>query len=287
MRGAQDHCTAAFISSVTLSDPLLQYIVPPISFNVTAAVNQLLIQLDQVVCREELVTLSPKVISFRIDAHNRDLLSEELTSVRDRARLGALSLPHAGDFLFTIPSPVLGLPMRSDEFRLTVCYRLGIPVFDAAAPCPACHRESDRYGDHAILCGTDGERIARHNHLRDALYSTAAAAALGPLREERALLPGSDKRPADVYLPNWSGGRDTALDVTVVNPLRNDYIEREAESPGYASDQASKRKMGQVGQACEREGLVFIPLAVETFGGWGKVAVLEIKIGICLSRQKC
>jgi hypothetical protein len=39
---------------------------------------------------------------------------------------------------------------------------------------------SDIYGDHAISCGTEGERIARHNHLRDTLYHTCASAALAP-----------------------------------------------------------------------------------------------------------
>ena len=109
------------------------------------------------------------------------------------------------------------------------------------------------------------------------MFATAAAAALGPVREERALLPGTEKRPADVFLPNWSGGRDTALDVTVVNPLRADFIEKEADTPGFALSQAYNRKMRQVGEACEREGIVFIPLPIETFGGWSEGAVTQIK----------
>ena len=33
-------------------------------------------------------------------------------------------------------------------------------------------------------------------------------------------IPGVDRKPADVYIPNWAAGRDAALDVTVVNPLQ-------------------------------------------------------------------
>ena len=98
------------------------------------------------------------------------------------------------------------------------------------------------------------------------------------------MLPGSERCPADIFLPNWSGGKNTALDVTVVNPLRADFLEREAETPGFALDQAYKRKMSQVGASCECEGIVFIPLPVETFGGWSKGAVGVIKrIGSALA----
>ena len=36
--------------------------------------------------------------------------------------------------------------------------------------------------------------------------------------EPDVLLPGSDDRPADILIPIWTEGEDTALDVTVVNP---------------------------------------------------------------------
>ena len=35
--------------------------------------------------------------------------------------------------------------------------------------------------------------------------------------------------------------------------------------------------MRQVEEACEREGIVFIPLPIETFGGWSEGAVTQIK----------
>ena len=50
-----------------------------------------------------------------------------------------------------------------------------------------------------------GKRSSRHNILRDAIFATAAGALLAPLEEERALLPGSNNRPADVLIPHWTG----------------------------------------------------------------------------------
>ena len=74
--------------------------------------------------------------------------------------------------------------------------------------------------------------------LRDILYSTFAQAMLAPRKEERALLPGHKARPADILLPGWMGGKDTAMDITVVNPLdglhhpvHNDYIGSLASGP--------------------------------------------------------
>ena len=78
---------------------------------------------------------------------------------------------------------------------------------------------SDILGDHALVCGFGGERIARHNFLRDALHETAVAAGLAPTKEGRALIPGTNLRPADIFIPHWAGGRDAALDVTVTHPL--------------------------------------------------------------------
>ena len=75
-------------------------------------------------------------------------------------------------------------------------------IFDSDGTCAGCSQPgSNRLGDHAVSCASQGERIAWHNYLRDALYNTAVSAHLAPLKEERALLPGG-VRPADVLLPN-------------------------------------------------------------------------------------
>ena len=43
---------------------------------------------------------------------------------------------------------------------------------------------------------------------------------------------------------------------------------------------------GGVGAACQREGIVFIPLQVETLGGWHETAVQQIrKLAAALLRQ--
>jgi hypothetical protein len=238
---------------------------------------------------EELDGMTQKALSIKIDAHKQRQLTEHLEregDVRDLARMASLRLPHAGDWLNALPSPALGLHLRPQEFVAAARLRLGAPVFAAAGPCPACLVHSDAEGDHALCCAYQGERIARHNHLRDALYRTAVGAALGPTREGRFLLPGNDRRPADLFLPNWTGGRDSALDVTVTHPLRPTVVERAAAEPGYAAEAAFKRKMADSAEDCLREGIVFLPLAVESLGGWHPVAIQQgDKLASALARH--
>ena len=112
------------------------------------------------------------------------------------------------------------------QIRTAVLYRLGLPVFRQEGPYVAGLTLSDRYGDHAVTCAAQGERISRHIHLRDAIFTAAASALLSLGKEERAILPGKDHRPADVLLPLWDWGRDMVLDITVVSPFQRAYLER-------------------------------------------------------------
>ena len=294
LRAAEDHAPAAFATSLLSSQSIRQDLLHTTEEDSSITIPPALLALLTTKKGEEATTeslqgVSQKAASLEIDLHNHHLLTDHYTREgvqRDIARLASLGLPHAGDWLNVMPSPALGLHIRSTEFSVSVRYRLGCKVFRSAGQCPACPRHSDQEGDHAISCGSEGERIARHNHLRDALYHTAVSAALAPTKEGRALLPGTDARPADVLISNWTGGKDTALDVTVVNPLQAAMVAQAATTPGHALTCAYKRKMQGTAAACRREGMVFIPLPVETLGGWHDQAVQQVKkLGAALSRQ--
>ena len=60
-----------------------------------------------------------------------------------------------------------------------------------------------KFKERIVSDRSGGERISRNNNLRDALYQTAGAAGLAPVRERRFLLPVTD----------------AAMDVTIVTPL--------------------------------------------------------------------
>ena len=92
--------------------------------------------------------------------------------------------------------------------------------------------------------------------------------------------------PSDVFIPRHAGGKDCALDVTVVNPLQAALVGQAAETPGHALAIAHKRKLDKSWQSCHAQGIVFLPLAVESLGAWLKSAVDEIKkLGSALAWQ--
>ena len=229
---------------------------------------------------ESLSDATQRAVTLKINLHKLQLLTNHidgLDNVREKARLTSLGLPHAGDWLNVLPSPTLGLHMRAAEFVVSVKYRLGVPVFSEAGQYPACNHHSDELGDHAISCGNQGERIARHDSLRDAMYAVTQTACLGATKEERDLLTDSQARPGDILIPHWTGGRDTALDMTVINTLQTQLVGKAATTAGAALEVAYSRKMNQAGEACRREGLVFVAMPWETLGGWHDQTVEQIK----------
>ena len=107
-----------------------------------------------------------------------------------------------------------------------------------------------------------------HNCLRDAVHTSAKQAGLNPAKEESSLLPGSDEKPADVFLPSWAQGRDAAIDVSVVSPLQRQLVKKAGEEMGSAAEKRFKEKNNKYFESCNNEGIQFYPLIVETFGGW-------------------
>ena len=167
-----------------------------------------------------------------------------------------------------VPSSALGLHLHDREFRFCLQYWLGLRMFEDNRRCPVCQADADPLGDHQVGCGGNSDRILRHNSLRDAVFSAAQSAALAPRREAPSLVPGSQSRPADIYLPCWKRGRPpAAVDVTVISTMQQSTIQGAAENQGHARRIAEERKFAAHVAACQAAGISFIPLAVETLGG--------------------
>ena len=106
------------------------------------------------------------------------------------------------------------------------------------------------------------------------------------MREGRFLLPGTDRRPADVLVPNWVGGKDAAMDVTVITPLQAATMPGAANTAGHALNHAYGRKANGAEEECRRQGIAFLPLVAETFGGWHSGAEREVrKLAAALARH--
>ena len=123
--------------------------------------------------------------------------------------------------------------------------------------------------------------------LRDVLFEAAASADLGPIKEEKHLLPGALARPGDITIRRWMNGKDGAIDVTVTGPLCPSNVAEAAAQAGAALEKACMRKVRETSESCQREGIVFLPFALETLGGLHKGATTQVKlIATALARSK-
>ena len=97
-------------------------------------------------------------------------------------------------------------------------------------------------------------------------------AALSPHLEKPYILPGIKQKPADIYIPNWSRGEPLAMDITVVSPTQVhllDYHHPQLCAAHWREEQ--KRKKYE--KSLDAECVIFVPLAVESFGGWGTASI--------------
>ena len=161
----------------------------------------------------------------------------------------------SGDWLNSIPSKAL----RTREFRSSHKYRLGMPVYGTKGPCTACGFPSDCYGTHSR---------ARHNMLRDMVLQAAQQSVLSPRREKPFLIAGGLERSAEVSIPSWYPGYDTALDITLTSLLQQCEGKKAAQETDSALENRYQSKMTNYFDRCRDQGVHFLPLPVETLGGW-------------------
>ena len=179
------HAPAAYLSSYLQSQSLVSDIldhVPP-SFDLRSVVTSLaeaagkpewlsVEDIDLPICQHPL--------SRAIDEACFSALVDSAPDVRSKALALSSAIKHAGDWLNVVPSPALGLHFQDQEFRLCLLYWLGVRMYEEGSRCPICLAASDPFGDHHVGCGGDGDRIYRHNSIRDAVFSAAQSAALAP-----------------------------------------------------------------------------------------------------------
>ena len=105
-------------------------------------------------------------------------------------------------------------------------------------------------------------------------------------RKAPGIIPNSSAHPADILLPNWSRGRQAALDVSVISPLQQLTLSEAAVTPGHALQVCVRRKLTANLPACRAAGVGFVPVVVEVLGGWSPEASSTIRrIGDALGQR--
>ena len=110
--------------------------------------------------------------------------------------------------------------------------------------------------------------VTRHNRLRDEVFDLCRRAHLSVSVERGHGLTRdlAHTRPADILIAGWDRGKPAALDLTITSPLCSVILGESCYQAGGAALLHSN------GPKCQELGWSCIPLAVETYGNWGKQA---------------
>ena len=254
LRATARHADAAYVASRTATRKACQEVSPSFAWEGTtadtplaqalASLNLQLHTVDQVPSDPE-SPLRQQDLSQALERLEHEAFHDSLDAA-DRADLLSEMLPGASGFLEAVPCKITGDAWEPAEFVTELKRRLQLSVYPQDSWCPVCDAVLDSKGRHAGTCAGAGDRTCRHHAARNEVGHFAAAAGLSPVLEKPGLLPPSPdnpgsnlRRPADVYLPTWSGGTPAAIDLAVTSPQRLDVL-----------SQASLR-MGAVAEAYE------------------------------------
>ena len=120
-----------------------------------------------------------------------------------RLHLEAFRVPGAGAWLTANPSCV-DSRVPSSLFRVALQRRLRLPLWDQDSACSMCGEVLDRWGDHVLSRCCGGDRILRHNAVRDVVCSAVAEFTSVSLELEKPglLLPPRPPDPVGPHPPS-------------------------------------------------------------------------------------
>ena len=205
-----------------------------------------------------------------------DLL--DISSPRDQCRLLEQSNSVGSAFMAITPSSALHTTFSSDLYRLGLKWWLGMPITvqnqAELPPCPGCGNSLDVFGDHLLCC----QRInftKRHSAVQEALAYVLSESGQGFSREVVVPEQGDRQlRPADLLLRAWDGGKDTAVDLTVVHGWqiseRSERVTRERWRSFLTRKEREKHLRYDI--VCSGAQWSFAAMAFGTWGGLGPEA---------------
>ena len=198
----------------------------------------------------------------------KDLLNDA-TVPTTRARLLAVSSPHAGDWLNAAPIPSLGLKLDDESLRIAVALRLGVQT---AMPYKCiCGTSVEGTATHGLDCRKIGGKHARHAEVNNIIQRALQSAGVPSHLEPAGLFRDDGKRPDGATILPFEKGQCLVWDFTCVNTVAASYVKSAALKAGAPSEGAESKKRKKY-SALSR-AYIFTPIAVETLGTWGPEAL--------------
>ena len=196
------------------------------------------------------------------------------SSYEDKARILASREKESGHWLNAVPSPQLGTHLDNDSFRISCAIRLGSPICQPHK-CNSCSASVDTFGRHGLSCMKSAGRLSRHNSCNNVIKRALLSAEFPAVLEPPGCSRSDGKRPDGMTLVPWSRGKSLIWDVTCVDTFAPSYISETSSNPGSAAARAEKRKKRVYANLTDT--FIFVPIAIETSGCWGKEAASLLK----------
>jgi hypothetical protein len=199
--------------------------------------------------------------------HNRRA-AELRANINTRARMMAIRSYGATRFINPQSQTAITKRVNDTSFQTSFCLRHGIE-YDLLLKdrCYACGTPATSINNHELGCvrGHGYNIRARHDQVRDELASTLRQIG-GVVEVEPMPFPNSNLR-TDV---RWViDGHDYHFDVSIINPLGLSYIQHAAKRQLGAASQREKDKRNKYDGLCNTINAEFIPVVIESYGGFG------------------
>ena len=158
----------------------------------------------------------------------------------DKARLLAVSTPHAGVWLHAPPMIAVGPRLSDEAVRVAVAHRLGCKACEPHT-C-ICGKMVNARGLNGLSCRRSAPRHQRHSHLNDIIRRAIKRAQVPAVKEPVSLMRDDNKRPDGSTLLPWAKGKPMAWDVTVPDTYAESHIGNTSTKPGAAAQKAAQNK---------------------------------------------
>ena len=279
-RKSQVHCNAAYIASLTTCAPKCKELIHDFNgdcldddTHLNLAIrnfNSKIQELDRITLHN-LNTLKQRDLSDILDRNQAGIILKN-SDILDKAHYNLETSPKSGSWLNTIPCESLNHFIPNVLFTIMLKRRLRVPLFQGSNHCTLCDQQMDVYGDHALVCSTNGDRNYRHNAIRNKAYFFCQQARLNPVMEKIGLLRNQSLeklRPADIFIPNFKHGQPTALDFAVTSGLQSNYVENSSFNNNFAKEEYTllKKNSNDTNLLCKRNDIKYIPMVIEGSGG--------------------
>ncbi|GJP43967.1 hypothetical protein CLOM_g3365 [Closterium sp. NIES-68] len=209
-------------------------------------------------------------LSHHLEANMLERVRATASSPLHLARLTSLQGPHAGDWLTVAPSSQ-HMQLSPTEWSIATAIRLGLPIphLTSTRTCTCgAPFTNPSIPSHVLRCPSTNEPTRVHDAIKHEVHRIASELGYVAQLEDSSLLPG--KRP-DVSCRDISSGTSWALDVSVADPQQGFPHSNAPTVIGTAAATRESEKHSLYASALrDRPDVKLLPLAVETFGCFGK-----------------